>query len=80
LEDGPGTLEIFSKGWVGFDVQEDSTFCFEVSWSTWLCIEISSESLGEDMNWSDDLIFIGSTDIAILNEEIFRILGELRGQ
>ena len=31
------------------------------------------------MNRSEDLIAIGSADIAILNEEILGILGELRG-
>ena len=72
-------LEVLSEGWVGLDVEEDGSFGEEVRGSTWLCVEVGSKSLGENMDGGDDLVAVGFTNIAVLHKKVLGILGKVRG-
>jgi hypothetical protein len=48
---------------VGVDVEEDGSLGQKVRGSTWLCIDVCSESLGEDMNRCENLVTIGFANI-----------------
>jgi len=77
-KDGREVLEIFGKGWVSFDVEEDGSFGMEVGWSGGFGVEVSCKSFGEDMDRSQDSITEGGSNIAVVNEEILGILREVR--
>ena len=76
---GPG-LEVLCKGRVSFDVEEDGSLGEEVRGSAWLCVQICSESLGEDMDGCENQVTIGFANIAVLHEEILGILRKVRGR
>ena len=63
----PESLEILREGRVGSDVQEDGSLGEEVGGSRGLGIEIRGEPFGEDVKWSENLVTVGLTHVAILD-------------
>ena len=67
---GHESLEILREGRVGRDVQQDGSLCEKVGGSRGLGIEVRGEPFGQDMNRSENLVMIGLTHVAILDQEI----------
>jgi len=68
-------VEIFREGLVSGDVEKYGSFGNEVRGSCGLSVEVGSKAFGDDVDGSDDLVVIGFTDAANLNEQILGVLG-----
>ena len=68
--EGTGGLEVLREVRVGRNVEEDSAFSGEISWTGRFRIQVSCESFGLDMDRSDDTVMVSGANITILNEKI----------